>query len=245
MSSRTPGALSARVDEAPGSEQRRRWEARLLAGLRDRPTPAFVLGDASSQALGFVRSLGRCGVPVVSVSTRPGPRVWSRYCASRDATGSGPALVDRLVSIGRRLPGRGVAVATGDAEVLLLSRNREELGRYFDFVALAVGVDIPYIAYRDILGEPAVPARTYEPGVSWINSLNDCAAILSHYRRVERLGWWRWARAVLTAESHAYFAWDDPMPFLGNLVQTARREAVPFCRMLRDRRPPDRAAVPR
>jgi predicted ATP-grasp superfamily ATP-dependent carboligase len=97
-------------------------------------------------------------------------------------------------------------------------------------LALAAGVDLPYVAYRDILGEPAPAARTYEPGVSWISALNDCAAVLSHYRQAERLSWWRWGWSALTARSHAYFAWDDPLPFLGHLVKAARRHAVPFLR---------------
>ena len=127
-----------------------------------------------------------------------------------------------------------------DGELKLIEVNCRS-GERID-LALAAGVDIPYIAYRDIQGEPTIPARTHALGVSWINSLNDCAALLSFYRRAQRLGWWGWARTVLTAQSHAYFAWDDPMPFLGNLAGTARREIVPFCRSIRRRLPASRAA---
>lgn len=419
-----------------------RWEAALLAKLRDGPPPAFILGGASSQALGFIRSLGRRGVPVIALSTRPGPRFWSRYCAWREVAETEMDLLARLLSVGRRLPGQGVIVATGDAEVLFLSRNRGPLGQYFHFVmpppavveqmadkgfqcrfaagigvpvpathqpetaadvdklagivrfpcvvkpthahlwrerrpkdgrwrwtkavqvdtpeelrtvcermrqcgvdflvqdrvegdesrlyalyayldrrseplatcvirkqrqwpphygsgsysvtcrrdrvvelaltllrrlgyqgvanvefkldpeddelkfiemnfrcgdriglALAAGVDIPFIAYRDILGEPVAAARSPEMGVSWINSLTDGAAVLSHYRRADGLGWWGWARTGLTARSHAYFASDDPVPFVANVVETARREAVPFCRAFRRERPRDGVAA--
>jgi predicted ATP-grasp superfamily ATP-dependent carboligase len=118
-----------------------------------------------------------------------------------------------------------------DGELKLMEVNcrfGERIG-----LAMAAGVDVPYVAYRDSLGEPIVPAGVFEPGVTWINSLNDGAAFVSHYRPVERLTFPQWLRDVLTARSHAYFAWDDPMPAVENLVRTARRHAVPFWRMLR------------
>lgn len=100
-------------------------------------------------------------------------------------------------------------------------------------LAMAAGADLPYAAYRDAVGASTAPAQTYEPGVTWINSLNDVAAMVSHYRRVEGLSVARWAWAVLTAQTHAYFSADDPMPSFENLVRTVRREAMPFGRMLR------------
>jgi predicted ATP-grasp superfamily ATP-dependent carboligase len=404
-----------------------RWDADLLAGPGHGPPAAFVLGGASAQALGFVRSLGRRGILTVALGVRPGPWVWSRYCAFRAAADSEPELLDRLTRLGRRMTRRAVIVATGDSEVLFLSRNRDSLGAAYDFVlprpsvvellsdkrsqyryaagigipiprtyypdgpadvpgiaravrfpcvvkparshawrhqrprvglgrwakamqvenpgelravcermhergvsllvqervegaesrlysvyayldrsseplaacviqkrrqwpplygsgsysvscrqeralelawailrpmgyqgvanvefkqdpedgelklieinprcgervalAVAAGVDIPYIAYRDALREPALPPPASATGVTWINALNDCAAVVSHYRRTERLGLWRWVRSALAAGSHAFHAWDDPMPCLENVVRVVGREAVPF-----------------
>jgi predicted ATP-grasp superfamily ATP-dependent carboligase len=409
-----------------------RWGAALLARVRGRPAPAFILGGASSQALGFLRSLGRRGIPAVALGTGRGPWAWSRHCVAHAALPTEAALLERLLDVGRRLPRKGVILATGDAEVLFLSRYRHELCRQFHFVlppdavveeladkamqyrcaarhgiaipptyfpesaadvekiagvarypcivkparadvwrvrkppdvrwrwskvgeastpdelralwqwmgehgvapliqeriegdesrlysvylyldrrstplaacviqkrrqwpprygsgsysvscrqdrvlelavtllrragyeglanvefkldpedgepklmevncrggerialAMAAGADLPYVAYLDAVGTTPAPALTYAPGVTWINSLNDGAALLSHYRRVENLNVARWAWAALTAQSHAYFAADDPMPLFENLVRTARREAVPFGRVLR------------
>ncbi len=406
---------------------RARSDAALLASLGNGPPAAFVLGGASALALGVVRSLGRRGIPTVALSVTPGPWSWSRYCAFHAAAESEPDLLDRLMRVGRRLTQRAVIVATGDAEVLFLSRHRGELARSYEFVlpqpalvellsdkrsqyryaasigvpiprtycpdgagdvariarairfpcvvkparpevwrdqrgraglgrwmkaiqvetpdelravcecmrgrgvdplvqeriggdesrlysvyacldrsseplaicviqkrrqwpplygsgsysvscrqdravelalallrrigyqgvanlefkqdpedgelklievnarcgervalAVAAGVDIPYITYRDVLREPALPRPPYRTGVTWINALNDCAALVCHYRRTERLGFWRWARVALAAESHAFHAWDDPMPCLENLLRVGRRDAVPF-----------------
>jgi predicted ATP-grasp superfamily ATP-dependent carboligase len=118
----------------------RQWEAALLGKLRDLPPPAFILGAASSQALGFVRSLGRRGVPAVALSTTPGPWLWSRYCAARDTVDTEAALLARLLALGGRLPRKGVVVGTGEAEVLFLSRHREVLARHYHLLVPPAGV---------------------------------------------------------------------------------------------------------
>jgi hypothetical protein len=145
-----------------------RWDADLLAGPGHGPPAAFVLGGASAQALGFVRSLGRRGILTVALGVRPGPWVWSRYCAFRAAADSEPELLDRLTRLGRRMTRRAVIVATGDSEVLFLSRNRDSLGAAYDFVlprpsvvellsdkrsqyryAAGIGIPIPRTYYPD------------------------------------------------------------------------------------------------
>jgi predicted ATP-grasp superfamily ATP-dependent carboligase len=111
-------------------------------------------------------------------------------------------------------------------------------------LAIAAGSDVPYVAYRDALGDPPLPGRAHEIGVTWINTLNDCAAVLSHYRRAERLTWRRWVRSAVSAGSHAYLAVDDPVPCLENLLRIGRRETVPFIRHLRSRLGVGRATTP-
>ena len=75
------------------------------------------------------------------------------------------------------------------------------------------GVDIPYIAYQDCLGEPVEPVSTYNEGVKWVDLGMDVMAALEH-RRQGRLSIWSWLRSIWDCRSYAYFAWDDPVPFL-------------------------------
>ena len=88
-------------------------------------------------------------------------------------------------------------------------------------LAVDLGIDIPYIAYRDISGEPVEPVDSYKLGVKWLNLGLDVMAFL-HYHRTKQLGFWSWVRSVAEARSYAYFAWDDPGPFIFRLLELMR-----------------------
>jgi predicted ATP-grasp superfamily ATP-dependent carboligase len=92
-------------------------------------------------------------------------------------------------------------------------------------LAIECGVDIPHIAYRDMLGETPLPAHRYEVGVAWIDLLADWAGF-SHYHATENLTLWEWARSAWAAKSHAYFAVDDPLPWCAHLWRTAKGAAA-------------------
>ena len=87
------------------------------------------------------------------------------------------------------------------------------------------GVDFPYIAYRDALGEPVQPVEGFKSGVKWINLGYDIKAFLQ-YRREGKLTFTSWLASIKDARSYAYFAWDDLAPFLrvtgGLLAELAR-----------------------
>ncbi len=82
-------------------------------------------------------------------------------------------------------------------------------------VSLAVesGVDLPYIAYQDILFKPVQRVFAYKQGVKWINLTTDIRAFWE-YRRRGQLGLGRWLASLMGVRSHAYFAWDDLAPAL-------------------------------
>ncbi|MEX0803720.1 MAG: ATP-grasp domain-containing protein [Candidatus Binatia bacterium] len=101
-------------------------------------------------------------------------------------------------------------------------------------LAIASGVDIPHIAYRDIIGEPTAPELAHETGVKWVNVINDSTAFLWHYRR--QISWWCWGRSLLEAKSHAYFRWDDPLPFVVHLLMTVKQAVLLLFRQLKIRR---------
>lgn len=109
-------------------------ERTFLRGLNNKRPAAFILGNGNSHTLGFVRSLGRRGIPVVAVSAEAGPRVWSRYCRIDRMLDSEATLLGFLERVGSRIPCKGVLIPTGDAEVLFLLKNRFRLSLYFQFV---------------------------------------------------------------------------------------------------------------
>ena len=110
----------------------------LIAGLRAstfRNPPAVILG-LGSNGLSFVRSLGRRGIPVISLESWSAPAMLSRYarsCIAPDPAQQEGALLDFLTRLGQALPLRGVLLTTSDAGVLFMSRHHEELSRHFDF----------------------------------------------------------------------------------------------------------------
>jgi predicted ATP-grasp superfamily ATP-dependent carboligase len=97
-------------------------------------------------------------------------------------------------------------------------------------LAIAAGVDIPHIAYRDILGEPVDAVGDYKTGIKWVNFVNDAAAFLCHYRK--QMSWRCWVRSLSLARSHAYFSWKDPLPFIEHILQTSRKIALMLYRHL-------------
>ena len=89
-------------------------------------------------------------------------------------------------------------------------------------LAIDSGVDIPYIAYRDISGEPIEPVISYRVGVKWINLQLDWKSYLEH-RRMMQLGFGSWISSISDSRSYAYLAWDDPVPFFIHAARLIKR----------------------
>lgn len=92
-------------------------------------------------------------------------------------------------------------------------------------LAVDSGVDLPFIAYEDALGRSVEPVNSYKVGVRWINLASDISSF-REYRRRKQIGLWSWLRSVKDARSYAYFAWDDPAPFLLDKFRLAKAMAV-------------------
>ena len=396
---------------------------KAVPGLNVRDIPAVILGEANNHTLGFVRSLGGRGIPTLAMSTKPAPRIWSRYCVACYGVDNETALLELLGKVAARKPRIGVLIPTGDREMLFLSRNREELEKHYRFalpsadtverlankrsqyqyaqsigieipqtyypetledvkkiatsipfpcvikpayshiwrdrtgrgterfkakeiatpeqlcstyekmseslveivvqeriegpdsqlhslyvylnrhseplafcvlqkirqwpanygsgsysvtcrrdelvvlglqllktiryvglanlefkhdlkdgtfklieanvrsgeriaLAIAAGVDLPYIAYRDIIGERIDPIENYTIGLKWVNLITDTAAFFYYYRK--QISWWRWVLSLSQARCHAYFSWKDPFPFLRHAFQALRQALAVF-----------------
>jgi D-aspartate ligase len=133
---------------------------------------------------------------------------------------------ERVVDLGLALLGtigyQGVANVEfkqdpRDGDVKLIEVNARGGERMA--LATAAGVDIPHIAYRDLIGEAPSRLDSYGLGVTWVNTLTDLAAFHAYYRGIEGSSWRRWLGEVLAADSHAFLARDDPWPVLAQLGQ--------------------------
>jgi predicted ATP-grasp superfamily ATP-dependent carboligase len=111
-------------------------EEKLLKRLDTSQPLAVILGCERAHGLAFVRSLGRKGIPVIAVDSNPGPGMHSRFARNcvAPAAPDDTALLRFLERLGENLPEKGVMIAADDAHVLFLSKHRNTLSRYFNFV---------------------------------------------------------------------------------------------------------------
>jgi predicted ATP-grasp superfamily ATP-dependent carboligase len=101
-------------------------------------------------------------------------------------------------------------------------------------VAGRAGIDLPYLAYLDMLGLPVRPCFHYRAGVRWIHLLDEVFAASALMRRGE-LSLEHWATLLRGPMVDAEWAWDDPLPFVGRTrgvlsrlaVVVARRRIIP------------------
>jgi len=88
--------------------------------------------------------------------------------------------------------------------------------RFWDWHRLgaACGVDLSYIAYRDLTGQPALPVRGQTSGTYWV-AARELIRHMGHGVRYGRALDLRmlW-RLLLAKKTWALFAWDDPLPAL-------------------------------
>ena len=85
-------------------------------------------------------------------------------------------------------------------------------------LAIASGVDIPYLYYRDVAGEPVEPVSMRKPGVKFQCFEWDLRSFLVYRRRGE-LNLWKWLRSLRGRMVFAFFAADDLAPFLSASYQ--------------------------
>lgn len=98
---------------------------------------AFVL-SLFDTGLGAIRSLGRIGIPVIGLDSDPDmPGFKSKYCAARvcpDPVYKPEELAEFLMNEGMKLEHPGIIIPASDAFVLFLSRFRDDLSVYFNFL---------------------------------------------------------------------------------------------------------------
>ncbi len=71
------------------------------------------------------------------------------------------------------------------------------------------GVNLPALAYADMVGLPRQPWRIARAGVRWCTLPSDFAAA-----RASGVPFWRWLTWVIRCDAKSNMNWDDPMPLL-------------------------------
>jgi predicted ATP-grasp superfamily ATP-dependent carboligase len=154
---------------------------RQLVGRLAADVPsAFVLG-ASPNGLSFIRSLGRKGISVIALDSVSSPGLYSRYCegvALPEIEDNEKIWLEFLIERGKKLSCKAVLIPTGDAHVLLVSRNRELLSQYFNFSLPEKSVVEAITSKRTQYGLAkqwgvAIPETHYPEDVSEVESLSD------------------------------------------------------------------------
>ena len=88
-------------------------------------------------------------------------------------------------------------------------------------LAIATGVDFPYLLYRDLKDEFLPPLTEYRLGIRWANLFEDLY-LFRKSRQELRLTTTDWLRSWLLVQDVAFFACDDPGPFLFRLLGLVR-----------------------
>ena len=100
----------------------------------------------------------------------------------------------------------------------------------------ACGVDLPYLAFADALGEAVVPVKGWRSGVKWIWFIEDLRAARELRKRGE-LKLLDWLKSLRGPKAFAVHAADDLKPFFVHLAMTLKRELGRWLRRGLDRLP--------
>src|SRR5512140_795752 len=100
--------------------------------------PAVVIPADKSASLGIARSLGRRGIPVYGIDSDPHAiGMASRYlkpCPLPRSHDSEEDCLQCLVDLGKKLGEKAVLYPVSDEYVMLCSRYRDELSKYYLYV---------------------------------------------------------------------------------------------------------------
>ena len=79
-------------------------------------------------------------------------------------------------------------------------------------LSIGCGVNLPYIAYSDAIGEEPEPTTDWQDGVTWVRLHEDFSAARKLRRRGE-LTYFQWLKSIGGKRTHAVYSSDDVRPF--------------------------------
>jgi len=96
-----------------------------------------------------------------------------------------------------------------DGRLKLIEANPRSLAS--NHHAVVSGVDIPFIHYGDVGGEPVRTRDSFEEGIKWVHLARDIPAFLE-YRAARDLDLGGWIASLRGRRCHAFFDRSDPLP---------------------------------
>jgi predicted ATP-grasp superfamily ATP-dependent carboligase len=105
-----------------------------------------------------------------------------------------------------------------------------------EMMAVKSGVDIPYIAYLDTIGERVEPNSSFLVETKWVSLEWDFKTFLA-YRQRGMLDFSGWIKSLRGEKSYAIWSHDDPFPFIVLLTRIFRagvRKVFRSLKMSRD-----------
>jgi D-aspartate ligase len=145
------------------------------------------------------------------------------YCSNTE-TISSPTIKDLSFRLLRHLRYTGLAGVEfkedpADGKYKLIEINTRAVQTIG--IAASSGVNLPLIAYRDMIGERVEPTEDYRVGVKWVYETLDLMAAKGLVT-TGKLTYREWLRSVTGATSFALYARDDLRPFLRSMFHFAR-----------------------
>lgn len=86
-------------------------------------------------------------------------------------------------------------------------------------IAIRAGLDLPYLAYRDAIGEEVQPPGPAREGVKWVRLVTDTPTVVSEMR-AGRLSMREYVSSMSGDIEFAVFSLRDPLPFVADIVLT-------------------------
>lgn len=93
------------------------------------------------------------------------------------------------------------------------------------YLGTACGINLPLIAYRDILGLPVHAPRGYRTGVRWLCFMDDLRAFVKDYHPEGDLTWGQWLASFWCPKVYDTFSWRDPRPWVLTVTRDIKTRA--------------------
>jgi len=98
----------------------------------------------------------------------------------------------------------------------------------WNYLGAVCGVNLPMLAYRDIVGLPCEPQITWRSGVRWLSFMDDLRAFVRGYHHDGDLTWTQYLASLHAHKVHDVFSWSDPLPWAVAVGQASKNYAKRF-----------------
>lgn len=95
----------------------------------------------------------------------------------------------------------------------------------WNYLGAVCGVNLPKIAYADLIGERCELPRDYRTGVRWLSFGNDFRSFVRGYLPSGELSPRDYLASLRGPKVYDVFSWGDPMPFVASLLKYSRAAA--------------------